>query len=321
MNIPALSPPANRMHLMREPITIATEVLRTRDPQSHYHNFTQIFFSVAGDMYHTVNNQMYFQAPGSCSCVKPYESHSNDTIDSDANPIYICISFFDEFLTSHGYKYFSYANKYAFFEGMAIPSCVTFTGSNREKATELMRGLQDEFNKHKEMSFDIIADMLAEFLFLFCSCATGGAKKNPVRSGVIERANAINKSVTYLAEHYNEKINIDDLAAIATMSRNSFFRNFEMITGTTVSDMLLRFRLKNALPPLVYTEMSLDAIAKNVGLYDKSRFCHAFSKIYGMTPSEYRHKNTANATKKLNYHKRRWRWIEDPDYDEQENTQ
>ena len=86
-------------------------------------------------------------------------------------------------------------------------------------------------------------------------------------------------------------------------------------------NMLLRFRLKNALPSLVYTEMSLDAIAKNVGLYDKSRFCHAFSRIYGMTPSEYRHKNTANATKKLNYHKRRWRWIEDPDYDEQENTQ
>lgn len=318
MNAPALSPPANRIHLMREPITIATEVLRRREPHSHYHNFSQIFFSIAGDMYHTINNQMYFQASGSCSCVKPYEPHNSDTLSSDANPIFICISFFDEFLTNHGYKYFSYASKYASFEGMAIPSFITFTEKNREKANELMRNLQEEFNKHKEMSFDIIANRLAEFLFLFCSCTPGGSKKISARSGVIERAKAINKSVTYLAEHYNEKINIDDLAAIAMMSRNSFFRNFEMITGTTVSDMLLRFRLKNALPPLLYTEMSLDAIAKNVGLYDNSRFCHAFSKIYGITPTEYRRKNTANALKNMNYPKKRWRWIEDPDYQEDE---
>lgn len=313
MNIPNLSPPSNRIHLMTEPITIATEVLRTRDSQSHYHNFSQLFFSLAGDMYHTLNNQIYFQSTGSCSCVKPYEPHSNDTTNSDANPIFVCISFFDEFLTSHGYKYFSYANKFASFENMCIPSFVTFIGEKREKATELMRGLQNEFNKHKEMSFNIIADMLAEFLFLFCSCASDESKAPSIRSGIVERANAINKSVTYLAEHYNEKISIDTLAEIAMMSRNSFFRNFEMITGTTVSDMLLRFRLKNALPPLVYTEMSLDTIAKNVGLYDKSRLCHAFSKIYGITPAEYRRNNTANASKRINYHKRRWKWLEYPE--------
>ena len=196
---------------------------------------------------------------------------------------------------------------------MKIPSFVTFTGENREKATALIRNLQSEFNKHKEMSFKTIANNLAEFLFLFCSCTSGGPKKFSAKNGIIERANAINRSVTYLASHYNEKINIDDLAEIATMSRNSFFRNFEMVTGTTVSDMLLRFRLKNALPPLVYTEMTLDSIAKNVGLYDKSRLCHAFSKIYGITPAEYRRRNTANATKKINYHKRRWQWLEFPE--------
>lgn len=307
---PNLSPPANRLHLV--PISITTEVLREKH-SLHFHNFTQIFYVMAGQFPHTIGDKTYTQTPGSCAAIFPYTAHTPDSVESDANPIYICISFPDNFLTNRGYNYFSYANTFANFEGLQIPLFSKFNGKDKEKADILVRKMSDEFRRHKNMSLDIIAETLAEFLRFLCHNAPDGAQTMVPTSSIIERANAINNAVTYIAEHYNEKIPIDALASIAAMSRRSFFRNFEKITGTTVSQLTLLFRLKNALPPLVYTEKPLDEIAREVGLYDKSRFSHAFSEVYGVSPAKYRETQRPVAFKKVNYNKRQWTWLEKQD--------
>lgn len=310
MILPNLSPPANRLHLV--PVSITTEVLR-ETPQLHFHNFTQIFYTMAGQFPHTIGNKTYTQTPGSCAVVFPYMAHTPDSVDSDANPIYICISFSDNFLTDRGYNYFSYANAFANFEGLQIPLFCKFSGKGKQKADALVRKMSDEFRRHKNMSLDVIAETLAEFLRFLCHNSSGAAQNVTPTNSIIERANSINRSVTFIAEHYNEKISVDTLASIAAMSRRSFFRNFEEITGTTVSQLTLLVRLKNALPPLVYTEKPLDEIAQEVGLYDKSRLSHAFSEVYGMSPAKYREMKRPVAFKKVNYNKRQWTWLENPD--------
>ncbi len=318
MNTPHLSPPSNRIHLMPEPITISTNV-RKHAGESHYHNFCQMFYTLAGEFPHTINGKTYLQKTGCCAFVLPYVSHTTVSINADQNPISIGASFSDRFLTNHGYSFFSYSKNHAFFEGMKIPPFTIFEGSKKDEADTLMRKLRNEFDKHKEMSYSAIADTLSEFLRLLCTqhYTPAAIPKN----SIIERANAINDAVTYLAEHFNEKISIDRLAETALMSRRSFFRNFEEVTGTTVTEMLSRFRIKQSLPLLLYTEKTLDEIARDVGLYDKSRYSKVFFEIHGISPQKYRTDHLPTAFRYINNYKRQWRWVEDPDYDEQENTQ
>jgi len=77
----------------------------------------------------------------------------------------------------------------------------------------------------------------------------------------------------------------------------------------TVANFILSVRLQRAKTEILFTEKSLDEIAREVGLYDKSRLAHAFYKEHGMTTTEYRKALRPLTIEEHIAYLRRWEWL------------
>lgn len=290
------------------PINILTDCKREQH-NMHLHNYTDLYYVFSGSLTFTVDGQDFTLTSGSCVFIPPFTPHMSSSLDSDDTPIIISASFFDSFLTSHGYDYFSYIGNMVNLEGKRLRLFSKFTGKKLELANSIVKSISAEFQRKQDMSLKTLADLLAEFLGLLCE--SNQKEKIRISESLRDRTEAITSSVKYIANRFNEKLTIDKLAHLSAMSRAAFIRNFELICRMPVSRFIFLRRLSEACRMLLLTEMSLSEIAKSVGLNNKSRLCTAFQEVSGMTTTEYRKQNRPKEFKSKYYIDHYWSWLED----------
>lgn len=286
---------------------IAETLTRRKIDASHWHDYTQIWYVMGGEMRHNVGGREILQRPGSCVVVLPYTVHSIDTTQSPDDVNILSLSFMDDFLTSRGYEFFSYFNRRARFNKRVIPNFCELEGNSRKRAEEAAVGLLDEFSKHEDMSFDKLARLLSSFLNLLCDELSDNTGFVCTR----ERANAITKAVRYMGDNLEKKITLDDLCGVAMMSRRMFTENFKAVTGLTSTRYLLSLRLARARFLLTYTDLTTSDIAVESGLTNKVRLAHAFSENIGVTPSEYRRASRPRGIPEDEAYRKKWQWLYD----------
>lgn len=100
----------------------------------------------------------------------------------------------------------------------------------------------------------------------------------------------IRTMISFICEHYSEKITLDDIADSASISTREATRSFKKAIGQSPIDYLLSYRLNNTQKLLLSTSRSITDIAYENGFTDSAYFSKAFKKQYGISPSEYRAK-------------------------------
>lgn len=103
--------------------------------------------------------------------------------------------------------------------------------------------------------------------------------------------------MTYIYEHYSEKISISQLASAAFISERECFRIFHECLNVTPAEYLKNYRLQMACRMLEKGRKSISEIAYACGLGSSSYFGKIFRKYIGCSPMEYRLKmqdNTMN---------------------------
>lgn len=99
---------------------------------------------------------------------------------------------------------------------------------------------------------------------------------------------AIQKTLDYMEEHYEEELTIEQLSSIAHLSRFYYQRLFYRLTGYTVSEYLRSVRLKMAAGLLKADNGKIMDIAMQCGFSSHNTLTRAFRQCYGMSPAEYR---------------------------------
>ena len=84
----------------------------------------------------------------------------------------------------------------------------------------------------------------------------------------------------YVAQHFAERITVEDIARAAAVSTSYLTRLFRQQMETSPHDYLLRYRINHAKRLLMETDLSIGAIAKQVGFSSESNFSYRFSKMY-----------------------------------------
>ena len=92
----------------------------------------------------------------------------------------------------------------------------------------------------------------------------------------------------YMQGHYAERLTVDDLAAVASVSPSYLIRLFKRRLGTTPHDYLLRYRISRAKELLAETTLTSAAIAERVGFASESNFSYRFKQMVGQGPRAYR---------------------------------
>jgi AraC-like DNA-binding protein len=87
---------------------------------------------------------------------------------------------------------------------------------------------------------------------------------------------------------YTEPLTVEDLAAVACLSRAHFSRQFRLAFGESPYSYLLTRRLERAATLLRGTDYSVADICMQVGLTSVGSFTTSFTRAYGVTPTQYR---------------------------------
>lgn len=114
-----------------------------------------------------------------------------------------------------------------------------------------------------------------------------------------EYKNRIDQVITYIEEHFAQKLTLDDLAQIANFSKYHFSRIFASLIGVTPFVFLTQIRLEKAVVFLGHSDLAILQISIQCGFDSLSSFNAAFKKYYNLTPSEIRndlirHRNYSN---------------------------
>ncbi len=95
--------------------------------------------------------------------------------------------------------------------------------------------------------------------------------------------------LSWALQHLADKPTPDRLAAIAAMSRRTFYREFRAETGTTPHHWLVAQQVVLAQRMLETTRLSVAEIARQCGFEDVSVFRRHFTARAGLSPVSYRH--------------------------------
>lgn len=97
----------------------------------------------------------------------------------------------------------------------------------------------------------------------------------------------LRRMLSYIHDHYGEKITIQSLTESANISRSECFRCFRSI-GKTPSEYLCQYRLSQAAYFLTYTDRTISDICFSCGFKSMSYFGKLFRENCGMSPGQYR---------------------------------
>ncbi len=98
----------------------------------------------------------------------------------------------------------------------------------------------------------------------------------------------IEKALAYIDTHLTEELTLDEISAVANMSKNYFCRQFKKLNGISPWDYITVKRIEKAIEYLETTNLTRIEIASKCGYNNTANFYHAFKKIIGKSPKEYK---------------------------------
>ena len=132
--------------------------------------------------------------------------------------------------------------------------------------------------------------MLADLIRYFSVYSLPGTTTGTGQSNDILR-----KIISYVNEHYTEKLSLEEVANQVGFSREYFCRFFKQHMGITFLRYLNEVRISHAGRILMNTDKSISEVMQESGFTNQTYFLTVFSKrFYGMTPRQARNSYAEN---------------------------
>ena len=100
------------------------------------------------------------------------------------------------------------------------------------------------------------------------------------------------KAINYICRHRTERITAASVSEALGLNRSYLSTLFKRETGTSISGYIRAEKLKAAANMLVFSDCSCADIAGYFGFASQSHFIRLFREETGLTPAEYRKKNS-----------------------------
>ena len=101
---------------------------------------------------------------------------------------------------------------------------------------------------------------------------------------------AIYPAISYIQEHYQENIDVRDLAHLCNMSVSYMRKKFTNYIHMGPQEFLVRIRIKKACEMMITSQQSIEDIAYMVGFQSKSSFYRNFNQYVGCSPLKWKGK-------------------------------
>ena len=100
----------------------------------------------------------------------------------------------------------------------------------------------------------------------------------------------IKKAQTFIEDNFQNKITVDEIASMFSLSRRNLERRFKRATANTVVEYIQRVKIEAAKMSLESSHENVNEVMYKVGYTDTKAFRTTFKKLTGISPVQYRTK-------------------------------
>ncbi len=249
----------------------------------HWHNDLEIIYIKEGSMNYDVNGEKITLNEGEGIFINSKAFHYGYSLNKK-ECIFICFIFPISLLSFNQYFLENYLNS------LINNKCFTYKKLNpsikREK--DILNDIENiyEFNIDVINPFNLIQKSLNIIENLFNNMNNN--ENNSLKNN--EDIIAFTKMIGYIQKNYFNKITLRDVYLSGNVCKTKCAALFKKYLKTTVIDYINNYRLEKSTYLLENTNKSITEIAYSVGFSSTSYYCEVFSKIFKMTPKNYRNK-------------------------------
>ena len=125
--------------------------------------------------------------------------------------------------------------------------------------------------------------MLADLIRYFSVYSLPGTT-----AGSAQANDTLRTIISYVNDHYTEKLSLEEVAHLAGFSKEYFCRFFKQHMGITFLRYLNEVRISHAGRLLMTTDSSISEVMHESGFTNQTIFNRLFKEIYGMSPRQTR---------------------------------
>ncbi len=245
------------------------EGLRSVMVDFHTHDFYEISLILTGNVKSLLKDRAVDSDQSRLLMTAPHMPH---LVYLTAPGLYsrINLSFSPDFVENYVPEWRHFAKLFGINGGILL-----LTDEQRELCREKMIAIDEEKDAFRQRLR--ILEFLSYVAEFDRDSEKGSAESAP--SYVME-------ALAYIDAHYSERIVAHELARHLGVCRTTLMTAFRRHTGTTLSEYVMRVRVKMAIRLLRGGE-SQERVAEQVGLGNGGGLIRAFRHLYGMTPRQY----------------------------------
>ncbi|UTW45333.1 helix-turn-helix domain-containing protein [bacterium SCSIO 12696] len=137
-------------------------------------------------------------------------------------------------------------------------------------------------------SSDVMFESLARVFLVKLVNKYGDDRSDDITYSDKFTAKHYKRVLDFVANHFGDSIQIDDLARDIGMSSSHFSRLFKQVIGDTPYQFLMRYRVERAAEMIANTKKPLFDIALSCGFSDQAHLTRTFKQLNNTTPKAWR---------------------------------
>lgn len=163
-----------------------------------------------------------------------------------------------------------------------LTGCYQVQGPAQAEVTRLAQALQHQAGLGRLLGVLHIIEQLMRPDALRCLSVA-----DQMRNLSEREVKRLERVLSFMMTHSHRAIALEEVAAVANMSREAFCRFFKERTRKTYVRYLQELRLTNACQLLLHTNQTVASVAYACGFANLSHFNRVFVKLMGKTPRDY----------------------------------
>ncbi|WP_259014291.1 AraC family transcriptional regulator [Emticicia fluvialis] len=252
----------------------------------HKHNFFELVYIIDGTGVQCINKNKWTYGPEKLFLLMPQDCHS---FEVERATRFFFIRFNDVYLKEQGKEWLRRL-EFIFQNYNRLPGCILKNKADKPLVKSLIEALIREYVNQqpyqRELSQQIVNTLLT-VVARNVSLASTELPKN-TESKDLSILGYIHKNI-----YTPELLKTDAMADQFNISPNYIGEYFKKLTGESLQQYIINYKLKLVETRLQYSDMRMNEIAFELSFTDESHLNRLFKKYKGLSPSEFRRQKTA----------------------------
>lgn len=246
--------------------------------QLHWHKEFEILHVISGNFYLSLDNLHYTLSEGDTAVISGGSLHGG----RPENCHYQCLVFDLEFFVKNHCFCADELRAVLLHEQTITPYFSSGDSFVMRCCEGLFSAIQTKASGWQLSFIGSMCSLLGYFLQQNCFINTSSfALKNK------KKIKQFKTVLSFISEHYTEKLTLAQLAGSIPMNKNYFCHFFQELTGCTPMEYVNYYRIESACEQLAATDKSITEIAMDCGFSDTSYFIKIFRSYKAQTPRQY----------------------------------